>query len=117
MNDAIDLSIEDRYKNDHISIVDTSICEELIYQMVMDKFNLDSGLNPSSKSYLASAFKFDVLDIEKGDYEIEGDKPIQKTNPYVLIKGSVEIKPMIINFNENVTIDFEVYCENKRYDL
>ncbi|MCT4564970.1 MAG: hypothetical protein N4A68_11760 [Maledivibacter sp.] len=115
-DDAIELSMDDEFRIDHVSIIDRNLCEELICHMLMDKFNLDSGLNPKTESYLAGPLQLIVFDIEEGQYKISGDKPIQKTNPHVWIKGSVEIQPMIINFNKNITIKFKVYSDNERFD-
>lgn len=115
-DDAIELSMDDEFRIDHVSIIDRNRCEELIYHMLMDKFDLDLGLNPRTGSYLAGPLQLTVFDIEEGQYKISGDKPIQKTNPYVWIKGSVEIKPMIMNFNQNITINFKIYSDNKRFD-
>lgn len=115
-DDAIELTMNDEFRIDHVSIIDKELCEELIFHMLRDKYDLDSGLNPNQESYLGGPFEITVFDIEEGEHKIVEGKPIQKKNPYVRIEGSVEIKPMIINYDENVKINFEVYSDNTRFD-
>lgn len=116
LEDSIELAMDDRYRKDHISFMDTTLCREIFLDMLKDKYNLDNNLRPRGDSYLASPFNIRSFELREGSFKVEGNKAVQQENPSCSIVGHVKIKPIMLNFNKLVEVKFQVFAENKRED-
>lgn len=114
--DSIELSIDDRYRHDHISIMDKDLCEENFLMQFQDRYRLNEKLEPIGKHFIEGPVAVEKIEYVEGEFQIQGDKPVQTINPSMYIKGYIEVRPLILGFDKNIKIPFEVFAENKRVD-
>lgn len=114
--DSIELAIIDRYRQDHISIMDKDMFQENFYYFIKDKYKLDNSLTPIGESVFSGPVIITKLDMEEGEFRIVDNKPEQLVNPSCRVIGKTTIRPMILGFNIDISIKFDVFSENKRVD-
>lgn len=116
LEDSIELSIEDLYRRDHVTILIDGECEDNFYRMLRDKYRLDIHLAPIGDSYLVSPFIIESFDVNRGSYTSDELRAYQDENASARVKGYVEVKPMILSFNNNIRLSFNIFAESQRMD-
>lgn len=124
LEDALELSIVDAYRHDHITLMDINVFEDTFYYMLKEKYNLDNNLTPIGDSYFVSPFRIRIIEVDKyinrpdlkEIIDVQKRKYPELREPVIRVDGEVEIKPIVFNFNQNITLKFSLYAESKRED-
>lgn len=118
MRDAIDLHLDDTYRNSHVSYI---LPEEIpdtrtfIKQMIRDRYQLDSNMRQNPERDFKGAMQIPDAEfvICGGSYTLhnvnsEGflfTEPVQADNPSGRIKVLMDYKPMIFRMGEALNTD------------
>lgn len=111
--DAIELSIDDKYREEHVSVMDTYLCRNIFLNQLKSYYSLDSSLKPPQSSYI-KAFVIESLSLEPGEYVSGINSLVQIREPSLYVKGYITIRPLILGVNTTVNIPFELYAKNLR---
>ncbi|KAB3534059.1 hypothetical protein F8154_09845 [Alkaliphilus pronyensis] len=118
--DSLELSINDEYRREGISLIDPIKAEEHLYELLTTDFNLDNNLKPKDRSLLQAPLIIEGLTIEEGSYSNSGASFYNVQLPSIEIKGYTHQKIILIPFLDEalryIEIPFNVYIENTRYN-
>lgn len=114
--DTLELSMIDEYRKNHISKIDGSLADQILINMIKEKFKLDSNLKPIEISIIEDRLVITAMEIEEGKFGYDADTITTIQKPYIYIKGYTNKSIMIPFVKRKFPIPFEVYVENNRYD-
>lgn len=118
MRDAMDLHLNDEYRNSHVSYIspgEISNTKGFIKQMLRDRYQLDSGMRqiPERDFKGAMVIPDESFMIDGGSYSTRTvtengftfTEPVQENNPSGEIKVLMDYKPMIFRMGDAVNTD------------
>lgn len=111
--DSIELSIEDEFRQEHVSVMDTDICKRVFLSQIRDTYSLDSTFNPPDNSYIKD-FEIEELELTSGEYETGINQLIQREEPALYVKGYITVKPLVLGVNTTIRIPFVLNTKNSR---
>ena len=112
---AIELSIDDKYRQSNISVVDKDICIDIFYDILREKYKLGNNLTALGPSFIKGKIYINLIVVEEGKYRLDGDgNAIMDEFPSMHVKGHFYIRPFIMAPIEKIEMPFEVRAVNTR---
>ncbi len=118
MRDAIDLHLDDTYRNSHVSYIQADAIDDtkaFLKQMIRDRYELDAHMRQSPERDFKGAMEIPDADfvISGGSYDtrivnangFSFTEPIQAQNPSGKIRVVMNYKPMIFRMGDAMNTD------------
>lgn len=118
VNDAMELTIEDESRTDHISQLDPDAFWDNFAWLVTKHYNLDGDFRPIEPGLIEQQLVITDLDIEPGKYTYDPDTEVLQITetPQVHITGYTTKHAEVMFWSGDVQIPFDVIVTNQRVD-
>ncbi|WP_091540692.1 hypothetical protein [Alkaliphilus peptidifermentans] len=120
VQDALELSVDDRYRMDRLSIIDSAEAEMQLFDLLITDLNLDNNLSPMAGSVLQTPLVIESITIREGSFTGSGNNFYNLEYPSIRIRGHTHQRIILIPFLDEslrqIEIPFNVYIENRRYN-
>lgn len=103
--DAMESSMKDEYKNNHIAYLDKKTCRDNFDKHFTKQFNLNSNYKPINSNSMYKEFKVISLKIHEGSYDYPN---IQTSKPYLEMKLKTSMKPIMFS---SVSVPLKINCK------
>lgn len=112
---AIELSMDDEYRKSNISLIDETLCINIFYEILKDKYKLGNSLAPLGSSFIKGQIYINSILVEEGKYYLDSNgRAVTDEFPSMYVKGHFYIRPFIMAPIERIEVPFEVEAVNKR---
>lgn len=117
-NDAIEMTMDDTHRSDHISKLDPDAFQDNFDYLVIQKYGLDSSFRATKPGLIEKELIFTDVDIAPGEYAYDEENEVLKIveEPQINIKGYTEKKVEVLFFSAYAPIKFNVIVDNTRVD-
>lgn len=118
VNDAVEMTMDDSYRADHISLLDPDALWGNFEYLVQKKYNLDVSFRAMTPGLIEKELVFTEVEIDPGEYTYDQDAEhlTIEREPSVHLAGYTEKRVEILSFQADVPIRFDVTVDNIRMD-
>lgn len=103
--DAMELTMVDSFRMEHISHCDTNETEAVLKSFIRSRFKLNHEFKvESQKDWCVTKIETTSLQIFEGSYTKKGDFYEQDQLPYIAYKGLIEMELQVLKFKKRVEI-------------